>query len=74
MKDQDWLAANSGEGLAVAQRYLAEGKAALEPLEAIDHYLLAIDVMQAHLVRMDTQSAFVRASVQQREASPSTLA
>lgn len=73
MKDQDWLAANSGEGLAIAERYLAEAKAAQEPIEAIDHYLLAIDVMQAHLGRMDTQSAFNRASVPQREASPSAL-
>ncbi|MBX9759005.1 MAG: hypothetical protein K2Y29_09535 [Beijerinckiaceae bacterium] len=74
MKDQDWLAANSGDGLEIAQRYLTEAKAAQNPIEAIERYLHAIEVMQAHLGRMDTQSAFVRASVLREETTQSALA
>lgn len=60
MKDQDWLAAHSGAGIDVAEAYIAQAKAAQEPIEAIDQYLLAIDLMQIHLGRMDTKSTYAR--------------
>ena len=54
MDDEVWLAANSGNGLEIAEQYIAEANSAYaEPLRAISRYLLAIDVMQIHLGRMD---------------------
>jgi hypothetical protein len=70
MKDQDWLAANSGAGIEVAERYIAEAKSAEEPVEAIGRYLLAIDVMRIHLGRMDTESEYMRAALEKRASNP----
>ena len=71
MKDQDWLAANSGAGIELAERYIAQAKAAEEPVEAIGRYLLAIDVMRVHLGRMDAESEYVRAALDKRVSNPS---
>ena len=65
MEDQDWLAANSGTGLDIAEQYIAEAKATRGPLEAIGRYLLAIDVMRIHIGRMDTESELVKMSLAQ---------
>lgn len=44
----------------IAEQYIAEANALEEPISAIDRYLLAIDVMQIHIGRMDTTSQLVQ--------------
>jgi hypothetical protein len=59
MDDNDWLAANAGTGLDIAEDYIAEAQK-FEPLKAISTYLLAIDILQIHIGRMDTASELAR--------------
>lgn len=57
MDDKRWLAASSGDGINMAEQYIAEAHALQEPIPAIDRYLLAIDAMQSHIEQMDTAQA-----------------
>ena len=59
MDDNDWLAANEGTGLDIAEEYIAEAEK-FEPIKAISTYLLAIDILQIHIGRMDTASQLAR--------------
>lgn len=66
MNDKEWLAAQTGEGLDLAERYITEAKGLGDPIAAIDRYLVAIDMMHVHLGRMETASEGVKQQVAEK--------
>lgn len=60
MNDKEWLAAQTGEGLDLAERYIAEAEKLADPIASIDRYLVAIDMLHVHIGRLETASEGVK--------------